>query len=59
MWILKQEMMGGSGISWTICKSHAPRSRQIKMPAHHHSVFLQPGALPATQPTNSLKALND
>ena len=28
----------GSGISWTICKS-APRSRQITMPAPHHSVF--------------------
>ena len=23
---------GGSGISWTICKSSAPRSRQINMP---------------------------
>ena len=30
-WILlKQEMMGG--ISWTICKSFAPHSRQITMP---------------------------
>ena len=29
-----------SGISWAICKS-APRSRQITMPASHHSVFLQ------------------
>jgi len=28
---MKQEMMGGSGsdISWTICKSSAPHSRQI------------------------------
>ena len=30
--------MSGSGISWAICKS-APRSRQITMPATHHSVF--------------------
>ena len=28
-WILlKQEMTGGSGISWTICKSFAPHKRQ-------------------------------
>ena len=39
IWILlKQETVSGSGISWTICKS-APRSRQITMPAPHHSVF--------------------
>jgi len=30
---------GGSGISWTICKSFVPRSRQITMPVPHHSVF--------------------
>ena len=30
--------MSGSGISWAICKS-APCSRQITMPAPHHSVF--------------------
>ena len=30
---------GSSGISWTICKSFAPRSRQITMPVPHHSVF--------------------
>jgi len=29
--------VSGSGISWAICKS-APRSRQITMPAPHHSV---------------------
>jgi len=28
-----------SGISWTICKSFAPHSRQTTMPAPHHSVF--------------------
>jgi len=53
VWILlKQETVSGSGISWTICKS-APRSRQITMPAPHHSVFYRPDALPATQPTTS------
>ena len=41
-----------SGISWAIRKS-APRSRQITMPAPHHSVFYRPDALPATQPTAS------
>ena len=39
VWILlKQETLCGRGISWAICKS-APRSRQITMPAPHHSVF--------------------
>ena len=35
-------MMGfwdGSGISWTICKQSAPRSRQITTPTPHHSIF--------------------
>jgi len=26
---------GGSGINWTICRSFAPHSRQIAMPAPH------------------------
>ena len=30
---------GGSGISWTICKSFAPQSKQITAPVPHHSVF--------------------
>jgi len=30
---------GGSGISWTICKSFAPRSRQITTLTPHHSIF--------------------
>ena len=52
-WILlKQETVSGSGISWVVCKS-APRSRQITMPAPHHSVFYKPDALPAAQPTAS------
>jgi len=42
---------GGSGISWTICKSFAPRSRQITTPVPHHSVFYRPITLPAPQPT--------
>jgi len=51
-WILlKQEMMGGSGISWTICKSFVPHSRQITMPAPHHSIFYGPDALPDAQST--------
>jgi len=33
--------------------SIAPRSRQITMPAPHHSVFYRPDALPAAQPTAS------
>jgi len=41
-----------SSISWAICKS-APCSREITMPATHHSVFYRPDALPAAQPTAS------
>ena len=53
IWILlKQETVSGSGISWAICKS-APCSRQITMPAPHHSVFYRPDALPAAQTTAS------
>ena len=33
-----RETVSGSGISWAICKS-APRSRQITMPAPHHSAL--------------------
>jgi len=55
-WILmKQEMMGGIGINWTICKS-APHARQITMPAPHHSIFLQAGC-PCCFLVNSIKAL--
>ena len=52
--LLKQETVSGSGISWDLCKS-APRSRQIIMPAPHHS-FLQAGC-PFRCPTNGIKAL--
>ena len=47
---------GGSGISWTICKSSAPHSRHITMPVPRHSVFLQVGC-PYCCPANSIKAL--
>ena len=39
--------MGGSGISWAICKS-APCCRQITTPAPHHSVFT--GQMPFLPP---------
>ena len=53
IWILlEQETVSGSGIGWAICKS-APRSRQVTMPAPHHSVFYRPDALPAAQPSAS------
>ena len=56
IWILlEQETVSGSGISWAVCNS-APCSRQITMPAPHHSVFLQAGC-PSCRPTNSVKAL--
>ena len=53
---MRQEMMGfwdGSGISWTIYKQSAPRSRQITTPIPHHSIFYRPDALPDAQPTAS------
>ena len=53
IWILlKQETVSGSGISWGTCK-FAPRSRQITVPALHHSIFYRSDALPAAQPTAS------
>ena len=49
--LTKQEIMGSGGISWTTCKSVAPRSSQITMPASHHSVFIgwMPFLLPIQQ----------
>ena len=32
-------ILGCSGISWTICKQPAPRSRQITTSTPHHSIF--------------------
>jgi len=46
-------VLGCSGISWTICKQSAPRSRQITTQTPHHSVFYRPDALPDAQPTVS------
>jgi len=51
-WILvEQEMMGwgGSGISWTICKSFAPDNHASISPLS----FYRPDALPTTRPTAS------
>jgi len=42
-----------SGISWTIRKQSAPRSRQITTLTPHHSNFYMPDALPGAQPTLS------
>jgi len=39
---MAREIMGfgnGSGITWTICKQSAPRSRQITTSTPHHSIF--------------------
>ena len=44
--------MSGSGIRRAICKS-APCSRQITMPAPHHSGFYRLDALPVAKPTAS------
>ena len=52
--LLKQETVSGRGISWAICKS-APRSRQITMPAPHHSVFLQAGC-PSCHPNQQCQS---
>ena len=46
-------VLGWPGISWTICKQSAPRSRQITTPTPHHSIFYRPDALPDAQPTVS------
>ena len=39
-------------ISWTTCKSFAPRSRQITMPASHHPIFT--GRMPFLMPNRQL-----
>ena len=44
-------------MGWTICKSFAPRSKQITMSVPHHSLFYRPDALPATQPKVSKKCV--
>ena len=49
--LMKQMMMGGSGSSWTICKSFSVCSQHITMPACHNRRFYRLNALPDTQPT--------
>jgi len=51
--ILKQETVSGSGISWAICKS-APRSRQTTTQAPHHSVFT--GRMPFLPPNRQCQS---
>ena len=52
---MKQKTVSGNGISWAICKC-APCSRQITMPAPHHSVFTgrMPFLLPNQQRQSTL-----
>jgi len=51
-------MMGGSGISWIICKSFAPQTTQITTPVPYHSFFYGPDALPDAKPTVSEPNVN-
>jgi len=45
-------VLGGIGISWTICKQSAPRSREITTPiSSSHYFFYRPDALPDAKPT--------
>jgi len=54
IWILlKQETVSGNTISWATCKS-APPSRQITMPAPHHSVFT--GQMPFLPPNQQCQS---
>jgi len=52
-----ERQWGGSGISWTICKSFAPRSRQMTTPAPQHLIFYMPERCSPGCKTNSIKAL--
>jgi len=52
--LLEQEMMGGNGVSWTICKSFAPCCRQITTKVPHHSVFT--GQMPFLPPNQQCKS---
>jgi len=52
--LLEYEIVSGSGISWVICKS-APHSRQITMPAPHHSVFFT-GRMPFLLPNQQCQS---
>jgi len=44
---------GCSGISWTICKQYAPRSRQITTPTLYHTIFTGWKLFLTAQPTVS------
>ena len=46
-------VLGCSGISWTIYKQPAPRSRLVTTPTPHHSIFTGQMALPDAQTTVS------
>jgi len=49
-------VLGGNGISWTICKQSAPHSRVQTDPNHTNTSslnFYRPDDLPAAQPTAS------
>jgi len=48
-------LSGCSGISWTICKQSAPRSRQITKQTDHHWIFI--GWMLFLIPTNTVKTL--
>jgi len=49
-------VLGCSGISWTMCKQSALRSREITTPTPHITQFLQAGCS-SWCPTNSVEAL--
>jgi len=50
-------VLGRYGISWTICKQSAPRSRHITTPKPHHSILYKPDALLDAQRKVSKKIL--
>jgi len=52
--LLKQETVSGSGISWDVCKS-APCSRQITTPTPHHSIFT--GRMPFLMPNQQCQTI--
>ena len=60
-WILLEQVRwwAGSGISWTICKSSAPRSRQITTPVPYQSVFTgRMSFLPPNQQRQSTEGIS-
>ena len=52
--LLKLETVSGSGTSWATCKC-VPPSRQITMPAPHHSVFT--GRMPFLPPNQQHQSI--